>query len=258
MVRGAAAIRIQLVRCSCEDFDARPGAFLRFGSILDASKNLLVSGVQVHRRGERVRRSSEESESWRLEERRREARYTLILRVGVLEQDGRSSLCLVRNISPAGVQVKIYAQPVPNARVSIRVADEPAVHGRLVWIKDETAGINFDEELDPAALLRVQQKLRPHRRRAIPRVAVEASATLRTGGRTRRAAVCDISSVGARVRTHSPLTPGDRAMVTLDNMPTISAYVRWSDGGESGLSFETPIPMQIIASWVDGRIRVSA
>lgn len=205
-----------------------------------------------------MRSSSKERDDWRLEERRKEARYTLILRVGVLQQGGRSSLCLVRNISPSGVQVKIYAQPIANAPVSIRVADEPAVHGRLVWIKDEIAGISFDEELDPVALLRVQQKLRPNRRRAMPRVAVEASATLRSGGRTRRAVVCDISSVGARVRTRSALAPGDRATITLDNLPTINAFVRWSDGEESGLSFETPIPMQIIASWVHGRIRVSA
>jgi hypothetical protein len=43
--------------------------------------------------------SSKETDAWRLEERRKEARYTLILRAGLLEQEGRSFFCLVRNIS---------------------------------------------------------------------------------------------------------------------------------------------------------------
>ena len=205
-----------------------------------------------------MRTSSAQCERWPIAERRNEKRYTLILRVGVLEQRGRSSLCLVKNISPTGVRVKVYTQPIPDAPVTIQVADEAPVGGHLIWSRDGSAGISFHEDLDPALLLRVRQKLKPHRRRAMPRVAVEASATLRTGGRTRRATVCDISSVGARVRTRTALTPGDRAMITFDNLPTISAFVRWSDSGESGLAFETPIPMQIIACWVDGRIRLSA
>lgn len=91
----------------------------------------------------------------------------------------------------------------------------------------------------------------------MPRVAVEASATMHSGGRVCRAEVCDISSLGARVRTRAPLSAGDRAMITLADMPPIRAYVRWSDGEESGLVFETAIPMQILASWIDGRIRLS-
>jgi PilZ domain-containing protein len=204
-----------------------------------------------------VSSSSDKSGARRLEERRREARYTLILRVGVLEQAGRSALCLVKNISSAGVQVKFYSKPAVDHPVALRVADEPPVHGRIVWVEGDVAGISFASELDGPTLLRVQQKLRPNRRRTMPRVNVEAGATVRTGGRTCRAIVSDISSLGARLRTRSPLAMGNRAIVSLDDLPAINAYVRWSDGGESGLAFETAIPMQIIASWIDGRIRVN-
>jgi len=144
-----------------------------------------------------------------------------------------------------------------NADAVLRVADEPPVKGRIVWINEDRAGISFHEELDAPTLLRVQQKLRPNRRRAIPRMSVEASACLRAAGRIRQAVVCDISSLGARVRTDSPpLSAGDRMVVELTDLPSINAYVRWSDGDECGLSFETPIPMQIIAHWLEGRIRV--
>lgn len=203
-------------------------------------------------------KSSQGSQTSTLQDRRKEARFTLILRVGVLEQLGKSSLCLVKNISPMGLQLKCYSKPVLNAPASIRVADEAAVHGRIAWIKGDTTGMNFFEELDAATLLRVRQKLRPNRRRSMPRVEVEASAVLRAGGRTQRATICDISSVGARVRTRVELSPGDRAIIELADLPSLPAFVRWADGEESGLAFETPIPMQIIAHWVEGRVPISA
>jgi hypothetical protein len=157
-----------------------------------------------------------------------------------------------------GAQVKFYVQPVVGADVSIRVADESPVLGRLTWVRQDMAGISFQEELDTATLLRVQQKLRTNRRRAIPRVNVDAVATLRSGGRTCRAMLCDISSVGARVRTRVALVAGDIAMVTFADLPPIKAYIRWTAGEESGLAFETPMPIHIIARWIDGRVRLSA
>ena len=92
----------------------------------------------------------------------------------------------------------------------------------------------------------------------MPRIDVDASATLRSGGRVCRARVCDISSLGARVRTTAPLRAGDRAVLAFADLPSLNAFVRWSDGGEFGLVFEAPIPMQIIAHWIDGRVRLSA
>ncbi len=195
---------------------------------------------------------------WWEAERRKEMRYTLILRVGLLEQDGRSSLCLIRNISSSGVQLKCYTRPIADAKASIRVADELPLSGRIVWMEGDTAGMTFDEELQASALLRVQQKLEPNRRRSTPRVNVSARACLRTGGHIYRAAVCDISSMGVRIKTKSPLAAGDRAIITLDALPSVESYVRWSEGDEAGLVFETPIPMQIIAQWIDGSVSVSA
>ena len=205
-----------------------------------------------------IRNSKTEGDASRQTERRRQARYTLILRVGVLEQYGKSSLCLVKNISSAGVQLKCYSQPVVEGHASIRVADETPVPGRILWLEDVVAGMNFNTELNAEALLRVRQKLRPQRRRSTPRVNVQASACLRSGGRIYRAVVCDISSMGVRVRTTSPLAQGDRAIVTLAGLRSLDAYVRWTSSDEAGLVFETPIPMQVIAHWIEGRVRLAS
>lgn len=200
---------------------------------------------------------TKDKQNRRIEDRRKAARYRLILRAGVLEQEGKTCFCLVKNISTSGVQIKFYTRPVLAAAAMLRVADEQPVSGRIAWIKHDTAGISFDEDLDADALLRVQQKLRPNRRRAFPRVTIEATALLRIHGRPHAASVSDISSIGARIRTQATISAGDRALVELVDLPSIAAYVRWADSGEAGLAFETPIPMQIIAHWIDGSAQVS-
>jgi hypothetical protein len=205
-----------------------------------------------------MRNRDGESDVSRLSERRRETRYTLILRVGVLEQYGKSSLCLVKNISSAGLQLKCYARPIVEGHATIRVADEASIRGRIVWLDGDIAGMSFDDELDDASLLRVQQKLRPTRRRTMPRISVEATAVLRTGGRIAHAIVRDISSMGARIRTSSPLVKGARAIIALHDLPALDAYVRWITGDEAGLVFETPVPMQVIAHWIESRFRLAS
>lgn len=205
-----------------------------------------------------MRNHSSDQSDWRHQERRNGQRFTLILRVGVLEQGGKSSLCLVKNISSTGAQIRIYARPTIGQPASIRVADEPSVDGHVVWVKGETAGLSFDEEMDGVRLLRVREKLGPNRRRSVPRVSVNSPATLRTGGQIRRATIFDISSQGARVRTSTTLLAGDRAVVGFSGLPEMSAYVRWSNGVEAGLAFERSIPMQMIADWIEGQLRLSA
>lgn len=188
-------------------------------------------------------------------ERRKEYRSTLILRVGLLHQAGRSSFCLVKNISPSGAQFKFYTKPNLHIDASLQVADEPPVSGRILWVKHNIGGLSFSEQLDASTLLRVEQKLKGRWRRNTPRANVESSAVFRTGGRVCRVAVSDISSVGARIRTQLALSPADRATIELINLPPIQAYVCWADGEEAGLTFAVPIPIQLLAAWVGDRSR---
>ena len=192
------------------------------------------------------------------DERRALERETMVLRVGLLESEGKSSFCLVKNISPAGVQVKIYGIMPPGRPVSLKVGDERPLEGRIMWIRDQLGGIKFDTALEPKTLLRVTQKLASSKRRSSPRVNTDARAVLRTGGHTFTAELCDISTSGAKVRTRRAIDPGPWVLLDLPGMPTIRAHVRWTDERELGLSFDAPIPIQIIAGWVNERLGVSS
>ena len=142
--------------------------------------------------------------------------------------------------------------------MTARIADELPLEGEIIWLRDNHAGIAFDNPTGREALRRLNRKSGAPRRRTVPRITAAARALVRMNGRKIPAELCDISSFGAKLRTKADLVPNRPAVVDLPDMPSISAYVRWSDGGESGLVFVTPIPMQVIGHWIDGRIRVSA
>jgi len=191
-------------------------------------------------------------------DRRSEKRERMVLRVGLLEADGRTAFCLVKNISATGVQVKLYGTFPANCEVSLKVGDEASFSGRLVWVREDMGGIQFEKALDPSTLLRVAQKIASAKRRSSPRVNAPARALLRTGGRTYAAELCDISASGAKIKTRRPITPAPSVMLTLPELPTIRAHVRWAAEDELGLYFESPIPIQIIAGWLNERLRVSS
>jgi len=190
-------------------------------------------------------------------QRRKRVRETMVLRVGIIDDGRRSAFCLLRNISPAGVQVKLFGDVSPGSRVHLRVGDEDPLIGHVVWVRDRLAGIGFERILAPDQMLRVAQKLTSTRRRSSPRLSKTARAVLRTSGQTYPAELCDISTSGARVQTRSRMRFGLSVSLSLPHLPAVKCYVRWIANGEIGLSFETPLPIQIIADWIDNRVTVS-
>lgn len=183
-------------------------------------------------------------------DRRSYERPTMVLRVGLLEYEEKSSFCLLRNISPKGVQVKLYSFVDEGTDVSLRVGDEGILEGRIVWVRHGLAGITFNDTLNLDTLLRVRQVLAPQRRRASPRADVSGSAILKTGGQEYSAKLCDISTSGAKILTARSIEPGRTAVLLLPKLPALRAFVRWTHGLDTGLIFATPIPIQVITDWL--------
>ncbi|QIK79636.1 PilZ domain-containing protein [Sphingomonas piscis] len=185
-------------------------------------------------------------------DRRAGTRQKLVLRIGLLELDGRSIFCLVKNISSAGVQIKPYGRVELQIPVALRVGDEDPIDGKIVWMRDGLAGIEFDQKLNPQTLLRIGQKMVAHKRRSAPRVATGLQANVRTAGSRHSVTVCDLSMLGARLRSTKPIAFGEHTILELAGLPQFRAFLRWSDGNDYGVSFETAMPMQIIADLIAG------
>lgn len=190
-------------------------------------------------------------------ERRTISRHKLVLRIGIVELSERASFCILRNISPRGVQVKIYGKPPVGSRVRLRVGEDTQIPGRIVWVDNQLAGIEFDHELAPATLLRVEQKQEAGRRRGTPRLSTRADAKLRTCGRAYSVVLSDISTTGAKLKTSQRLPSSGPATLELPDLPPVSGYIRWSDDQELGVSFGVPMPVKVIAQWLGQRPHVS-
>src|SRR5690348_14578355 len=176
---------------------------------------------------------------------------TLVLRAGLLEQAGKTSFCLVKDISQSGLRAKLYSMGFELGRVVVRIADVDPVEGEIVWISEDHAGIAFGDRAGRDAMHRLSRQPGPAARRSVPRINTAARAIVRSGGRAIAAELCDISSFGARLRTRRELKPDRPAVIEIPDLPSIRAFVRWSDGCESGMVFATPIPMQVIGHWID-------
>lgn len=183
-------------------------------------------------------------------DRRADLRPTMVLRMGLLVAEDNASFCLLRNISANGVQVKLYTPVREGGAVSLRVGDEEPVEGRLAWVRNELAGIEFKHALDQNMLLRIKQMAASERRRAVPRAQATGFAILRTGGQAYRAKLCDISTSGAKIRTGRSIAPGCTATLLLPGLPELRAFVRWTTGQETGVTFEAPMPIQVITDWL--------
>lgn len=189
-----------------------------------------------------------------LADRRSVERHKLMFRIGLIEQEGRICFCLVKDMSPVGVQVKLFGMLEERAAVTLQVGDDDSIPGYVAWMRDGTAGIEFDQSLSFEALMRVRQNLPVGRRRGAPRANTGLSVGLRTGGSRYGATLCDISLQGARLRTQRAVRFGESTMIEVPGLPSLKAYLRWTDGLDYGVCFETPLPIQIITALVqDGQ-----
>ena len=159
-------------------------------------------------------------------------RHLKILRVGALIVDGRRELCLIRNISAGGLMAHVYSQLMPPASaVTVELKSNQPVAGRVVWVREANAGIQFDAPIDVEEMLANPPVLDNGWRPRTPRVEVDRMATLRCGARTYWVHARDISQSGVKIETDQPLEPGSEVVLTLEDFRPLAGVVRWSSDG---------------------------
>lgn len=183
-------------------------------------------------------------------ERRRDERDLKILRVGTLVVDGRRELCLIRNISAGGVMTHVYSKVRPGQRVTVELKTHQPVAGRIIWVRDTNAGIQFDSAMDVSELLASPAVLDNGWRPRTPRVEIDRMATLRAGARTYWVHARDISQSGVKVETDQPPEPGVEVVVELEGFRPLGGVVRWEKDGSCGIAFNQLIPFGELIAWL--------
>jgi PilZ domain len=183
-------------------------------------------------------------------ERRVNARHLKILRVGTLILDGRRELCLIRNISAGGLMTHVYSRLATGQRVTVELKTRQPIPGRVVWVREANAGIQFEQAMDVAELLANPAVLDNGWRPRTPRVEIDRMATLRAGARTYWVQARDISQSGVKVETDPPPAAGSEVVLALEGFRPLAGVVRWSRDASCGIAFNQLIPFGELIDWL--------
>ena len=183
-------------------------------------------------------------------DRRKEGRQVALLRVGVLHARGHRDLCIVKNISANGLLARAYRDVSVGDEVHIEFKSGEILTGKTAWVRDWNLGVAFPDAIDFEAVLASRWVTEGQRRRNLPRVPMACAGRLKIGSRSFEARLQDISQGGARLRLdRSSIDPGE-AILTLPDLAPIPGVVRWITGGQVGVSFNTCMSFEQLASWI--------
>jgi len=180
-------------------------------------------------------------------ERRDGERHMTVYRVGSLSIGDQRELCLVKNISAAGMMVHTYCTIPEGTAVTVEFKCGRPIDGKVSWFREPNAGISFDEPIDVVEILSTSADgPRPR----MPRIAIESVVTVREGASVFRLRTCDVSQGGMKLSCEAPIAAGSGVVVTLDGLGPNPAIVRWCGSGHIGLTFNRTLPLTSLVGWL--------
>lgn len=183
-------------------------------------------------------------------ERREGERHLTLFRVGSIVVDGRRELCLIKNISAGGMMIRAYCSLEAGTPVSIELKRGEQIQGKVSWLRDDNAGIAFEQRVDVVELLATSMDgPRPR----MPRVEVRCIASVRQGANVYGMRAHDVSQGGLKVESTRDIAVGSDVLVTLPGLPSRTGTVRWRDGHCYGITFSRLIALTDLVQWLHGQ-----
>ena len=193
----------------------------------------------------------------RPDERRDDPRALSTLRVAKLtEANGREQLIRLRNVSAGGLMAETGHPLEVGDAVALELSSQ-AIPATVVWTRDGTAGLKFDQNVDLGELLAGRKPRHGFRPRP-PRLEVECKATLKLGKTYYTVDVRDISLGGLKVEPIEEYCLGKQVAVVVESLRPIRGEVRWFSDRKAGIVFDKPMKFEELAEWVGKRLELAA
>jgi hypothetical protein len=157
--------------------------------------------------------------------------------------------CALEKLSAAGATLRLDAALEEGASMTLALADGQRLAGRIAWARDGEAGLVFDAPVDVIGALARNLAALPAERRAMPRVEIHQTASIRHAGKVELARTRNLAQGGAGLETRAVLVPGDSVQLTLDGLRPLDGSVRWAQAGQAGIAFDAEIPWQVLMPW---------
>ena len=189
-------------------------------------------------------------------ERRGDDRIPALLRVAKLITDDGEQLIRVRNMSAGGLSAEHGQRLSVGDAVSLEIGTQK-VRSTVVWTRDGTCGIKFDENVDLGELL-AGRKARHGFRARPPRLEVGCKASLRIGKTYYTVAVHDMSLGGMKVEPIEEYCLGKPVVVVVESLRPIKGEVRWFSDRKAGIVFDEPLKFEELAEWMGKRLEMAS
>jgi hypothetical protein len=193
----------------------------------------------------------------RPEERRDGERFSAMLRVGKLtDAAGSEQLIKVKNLSAGGVMGIVTRPPKVGDQVHIELSSE-RIPASVVWIREDTAGFKFEQNIDLGELLAGRKPRHGFRPRP-PRLEIPCKASVRVGKTYYTVDVHDISLGGIKVEPIDEYCVGKNVVVAVESLRPIKGEVRWYSDRRAGIVFDRPLDFDELSEWVGKRLELAS
>lgn len=190
-------------------------------------------------------------------ERREEERFSAMLRVGKLtDSSGNEQLIKVKNLSAGGVMAILTRAPEVGDHVQVELSSE-RIPASVVWIRENAAGLKFDQNIDLGELLAGRKPRHGFRPRP-PRLEIPCKASVRVGKTYYTVDVHDISLGGMKVEPIEEYCVGKPVIVVIESLKPIKGEVRWYSDRKAGIVFDKPLEFDELAEWVAKRLELAS
>ena len=190
-------------------------------------------------------------------ERRSDTRLLPTLRVAKLIGANSEQLIRVRNISAGGLFAETLQAPPPvGEQVSVELSSQ-TIPSSVVWIRDGTIGLKFDQNVDLGELLAGRKPRHGFRPRP-PRLEVSCKASVRVGKVYYTVDVHDISLGGMKVEPIEEYCLGKDVIVVVESLRPIKGQVRWFADRRAGIVFDRELKFEELSEWVGKRLELAS
>ena len=189
-------------------------------------------------------------------ERRNDERILPVLRVAKLVAPAGEQLIRVRNLSAGGLMAEVGQPCQVGDVVSVEFSTQ-AIPSTVVWTRQGTVGIKFDQNIDLGELLAGRKPRHGFRARP-PRLEVNCKASIRVGKVYYTVDVHDISLGGMKVEPIEEFCLGKSVVVVVESLRPIKGKVRWFAERKAGVVFDEPLKFEEMAEWIGKRLELAS
>jgi hypothetical protein len=146
--------------------------------------------------------------------------------------------------------------PAVGDQVSVELSSQ-RIPSTVVWIRDESVGLKFDQNVDLGELLAGRKPRHGFRPRP-PRLDIPCKASVRVGKTYYTVDVHDISLGGIKVEPIEEYCVGKNVVVVVESLRPVKGEVRWYSDRRAGIVFERPLEFEELAEWVGKRLELAS